>query len=95
MDTIENFILGDDKIVLDRTTFNNLKNNKFRDSREFEVVDRLAEAKNSDAFIVYNEKTGDLFYNTNGSKRGFGGGGLFATLEETPELTAEDFLIRK
>lgn len=95
VDTIEDFILGEDKIVLDRTTFRSLKNNKFREDLEFEVVDTNAAAKNSDAFIVYNETSGGLFYNANGSKGGFGGGGLFATLEGPPELTADDFLIQR
>ncbi|NEP45027.1 MAG: calcium-binding protein, partial [Okeania sp. SIO2H7] len=95
VDTIDDFILGEDKIVLDRTTFNSFKNNKFRDGREFETVDTDAAAKNSDAFIVYNETTGDLFYNANGSKAGFGGGGLFATLEGAPELGVDGFLIRR
>lgn len=95
VDTIEDFILGEDKIVLDRTTFKSLRSNQFRDGLEFEVVDTNAAAKNSDAFIVYNQNIGGLFYNANGSKRGFGGGGLFATLEGAPELTADDFLTQR
>ncbi len=95
VDAIEDFILGDDKIVLDRTTFNSLKNNQFRDGREFEIVDTNAAAKNSNAFIVYNEASGDLFYNANGSKGGFGGGGLFAALDSGLDLSADDFTIKK
>jgi Ca2+-binding RTX toxin-like protein len=95
VDAIEDFILGDDKIVLDRTTFNSLKNNQFRDGREFEIVDTNAAAKNSNAFIVYNEASGDLFYNANGSKGGFGGGGLFASLDSGLDLSADDFTIKK
>lgn len=95
VDTIDDFVLGEDKILLDRTTFKSLKNNKFREGREFEVVDTNAAAKNSDAFIVYNETSGGLFYNANVGIAGFGGGGLFATLEGAPELGADDFQIRK
>ena len=95
VDTIEDFVLGDDKIVLDRTTFNSLKNNKFRDGREFEIVGTDAAAKSSNAFIVYNERSGDLFYNANGSKGGFGGGGLFASLDSRLDLSADDFTIQK
>ncbi len=97
VDKINDFLVGQDKIVLDKTTFTQLNSSKgrgFSVSIEFEVVDSQTDAANSRAFIVYNESTGNLFYNQNGDESGFGsGGGLFATLDDVP-LTASDFLIQ-
>ncbi len=42
--------------------------------------------------FVYNQLTGELFADTNGSKKGFGeGGGLIAVLEDTPALGINNF----
>jgi hypothetical protein len=42
--------------------------------------------------FVYNQLTGQLFADTNGSKKGFGvGGGLIAVLEDTPALGINNF----
>lgn len=60
---------------------------------EFEVVANNAAADNSNALIVYSRGSGNLFYNPNGARRGFGTGGEFAVLEDIPTLTARDILV--
>jgi len=44
--------------------------------------------------IVYNQGNGELFYNANGSDSGLGkAGGIFAIVENKPDLIAADFVI--
>ncbi|MGD1701522.1 DUF7453 family protein [Dapis sp. BLCC M229] len=59
-----------------------------------EIYSNAAGVLNSFAVIVYNSENGNLFYNPNGSETGFGDGGQFATLTNTPLLEAEDFVLR-
>jgi Ca2+-binding RTX toxin-like protein len=98
-DTITDFKTAQkDSIILSQTTFDKLESvvgKGFSVIAEFDVVNgnNKAKATTSGAFIVYNQKTGDLFYNANGSQPGFGSGGLFATLEGAPELKESDFSI--
>jgi len=47
----------------------------------------------SSANIVYYQPRGELYYDQNSRKNGFGKGGLFATLEGSPMLSAEDFAL--
>lgn len=93
VDTIRDFKRGLDQIVLDRTTFTALRRRV-----TFESVDRLRQAKRSDAAITYIRETGSLYYNANGSEAGFGGGGLFATLDKpnlpSRNLSTSDFVLR-
>ncbi|NEP43739.1 MAG: hypothetical protein F6K35_32750, partial [Okeania sp. SIO2H7] len=86
-----------DDILLDKSTFKALKSKPgsgFTLVAEFDAVKSDRAARISDAFIVYNENNGKLFYNPNGSKNGFGSGGLFAILNNSPELEDGDFMIR-
>jgi VCBS repeat-containing protein len=97
LDTIENFTVGTDKIVLSRNTFSELKSrsgNGFSRERDFAVVDSDTAAARSRASIVYSQGTGALFYNENGADPGLGQGAKFAILSGTPVLTANDFEIR-
>jgi hypothetical protein len=86
VDTITDFSTKQDKIVLDRTTFTTLKS-----KLKFESVKTVAEAKTSDAQIVYVRKTAGIYYNPNGDHSGFGFGGLFATVTSGLNLTAKSF----
>ncbi|NEP46750.1 MAG: calcium-binding protein, partial [Okeania sp. SIO2H7] len=86
-----------DKIVLSKTTFDSLNSSTgfgFSVVAEFEVVTSDTAAATSDASIVYNSNNGKLFYNPDGSAAGFGGGGLFATLNNNAQLTANDFVLQ-
>ena len=93
VDKIADFVVGEDTIVLSKRTFTKIESLAGSILEEFAVVDSNNAAKTSNAFIVYNENNGNLYYNQNGSNNGFGSGGLFARLEGSPELQATDFFI--
>ena len=40
--------------------------------------------------FLYDEKKGGLYFNENGSDKGFGDGGIIAILKGAPELTASN-----
>ncbi|MDY7005925.1 MAG: phytase [Cyanobacteriota bacterium] len=88
VDEITDFVVGQDKILLDRTTFTAINSI----ATDFATV--TGGAATSDAVIVYNVNNGGLFYNPNGSANGFGNGGRFATLSNGALLEVEDFIIR-
>ncbi len=97
VDTINNFGLGSDKIVLDKQTFRALTSNPgtgFSVAREFAVVATDLAAATSIADIVYSSVSDNLFYNQNGAVSGFGTGAQFATVTGITSLAAMDFLIQ-
>nr|MDZ7999576.1 DUF4347 domain-containing protein [Aulosira sp. DedVER01a] len=97
VDTIADFTLNSDKIVLYKNTFTALTSiagNGFSAANEFIQVATDAAAAISSAMIVYNSANGKLFYNENGVLNGFGTGAQFATLTNRPSLSANDFLIQ-
>ena len=85
-----------DKVVLDTTVFDALTSEigGGLSSSEFAVVDSAEAAALSDALIVYGENTGHLYYNQNGAEAGFGNGSQFATIEGTPALDANSFVVQ-
>jgi Ca2+-binding RTX toxin-like protein len=93
-DKITDFIRGDDKIVLDKTTFTALSG-----KISFASVDSADQAGSSTALITYVRSTGKLFYNQDGITAGFGSGGLFATIDKPSSangnLIASDFSIQQ
>lgn len=92
-DKIVDFMLDEDTIVLYRTTFSKIESLAGSTLQEFEVVDSKNAAMETNAFIVYDQSNGDLYYNQNGSDDGFGSGGLFARLRGSPALEAANFSI--
>ncbi len=97
LDRITDFIVGTDKIVLDKTTFTaitSLAGNGFSTSSEFAIVANDGAAATIGALIAYSSATGNLFYNQNKTAAGFGSGERFATLTGIPSLTAGDFVIQ-
>ncbi|MGD1805405.1 DUF4347 domain-containing protein [Dapis sp. BLCC M126] len=96
-DTITDFRQDSDKILLDKDTFtaiNSLAGEGFSLVEEFEVVSSDAQAETAVGVIVYNQTNGNLFYNSDGVANGFGEGGLFANVTNTPALESSDFQIR-
>jgi len=92
IDRITNYSIADgDKLQLSRRIF------KGMGEFEFESVDNRKELKNAargDADIIYHESKGRLYFNANDQARGFGNtGGLFAILENRPDLSADQFLL--
>ena len=44
-----------------------------------------------DVDFIYEKKSGKLYFNSNGDKKGFGDkGGFFGIVEGSPELSADD-----
>jgi Ca2+-binding RTX toxin-like protein len=97
IDQIADFVSGTDKIVLDKTTFialGSVIGNGFNITKEFAVVNNDAAVSTSTALIVYSSGTGNLFYNQNDIMTGLGSGGQFATLNNIPTLSANDFMLQ-
>jgi trimeric autotransporter adhesin len=92
-DTITDFTVNTDKLVLSQATFSAIASAGGAISNFANVADDSL-VKGSAAAIVYSQATGKLFYNQNGATAEFGdGGGQFATLSGLPTLTASDFQI--
>ncbi|MFM2062782.1 MAG: hypothetical protein RLZZ507_2452 [Cyanobacteriota bacterium] len=94
VDGIIDFVVGQDKIVLSRATFNAITNAAGQALSDFAVVanDGLVDASN--ARIVYSQETGSIFYNQNGSSLGAASVFEFAYLAN-PDLTlsSSDFTL--
>lgn len=97
VDTIADFNWFEgDQIVLSKRVFTALTSSVgdgFSKANEFAVVSSDRAAGRSRAFIVYNQSTGALFYNQNGSANGLGTGGKFASLAGTPWMEGINFAI--
>lgn len=95
IDTITDFEVGRDSIVLGKKLFTALTSEaeKAIAADEFAVVANDAAAATSEALITYIQAKGGLFYNQNGSDPGLGSGALFATLAGNPTLNAGDIEI--
>ncbi|TRU83692.1 MAG: hypothetical protein EWV54_19595, partial [Microcystis novacekii Mn_MB_F_20050700_S1D] len=100
VDSISDFIKGSDKIILSKTSFNALVSTPGNSlqAAEFatinEAANELALVGSSNAKIVYNLATGNLFYNQNGATTGLGNGALFANFNGIPVLNENDILIQ-
>ncbi|MBD2250302.1 putative Ig domain-containing protein [Nostoc parmelioides] len=96
IDTIADFAVGTDTIMLDKASFTALTTGVGESldvGGEFASVNTDMDAAISSALIVYSLGSGRLFYNQNGNVAGLGSGAHFATLSGTPSLTASDFVI--
>ncbi|MEH2041030.1 choice-of-anchor D domain-containing protein [Nostoc sp.] len=95
IDTIADFNRSSgDKIRLDKTTFTAITSGVgtgFSNASDFQISSLGAL---SNAVIVYDQMTGQLLYNQNGSVAGLGSGGQFAQLTGAPYVTASDFIIQ-
>lgn len=89
-DTIEDFVSGEDKIALNDAIFTALKDLDGLDGMTF-VANETGKAGEADDRIIYNSKTGELFYDADGS--GDGEALLIATLKPGTKLDEGDFLI--
>ncbi|HAG83105.1 MAG TPA: hypothetical protein DCL61_18565 [Cyanobacteria bacterium UBA12227] len=100
VDTITDFVRGTDRIVLDKTTFTTLTSvaGGGLNSSDFAVINasddgELVAGGLADR-IVFNQATGDLFYNQNGTTAGLGSGGMFANLSGVTTLSGSNFLVQ-
>ena len=79
-----------DSIVLGKDVFN------IGEAITIKTVSKGKKAKKAskkDVNFVYYEKKGLLYFNEDGIQMGWGDGGLFAKLQGSPELGADDFTI--
>lgn len=77
-----------DKIVISPASFPGLDNFKFA---SISGRGGLRKALRGEATIIYIEKTGELYYNATPGKKGQGAGGLFAVLNDRPQIGADSF----
>ncbi|WP_016951150.1 Calx-beta domain-containing protein [Anabaena sp. PCC 7108] len=94
-DTITDFATGVDQILLDISTFTAVGpagSNLSLVANGFSLVNQATNAgiDSQNTYFVYNQGTGDLFYNVNLSAFGSGGGGIFANLGVGTVLAATD-----
>ncbi|MBE9103369.1 S8 family serine peptidase [Vacuolonema iberomarrocanum] len=97
VDRVTDFVSGTDKIVLNKAAFTNLMSSVgtgFSQVGEFASVSSRGAIATQSALIVYNESTGQVFYNANGRAPGLGGGSAVAILSDAPTLTANDFVLQ-
>lgn len=97
-DRLIDFKRGEDKIVLDQTTFTKVGKQFFNSRVTFSSVGNIRQAENSSSLVTYIRSTGNLFYNENGSKDGFGAGGIFASIRKpgsaNGNLSVADFSVQ-
>jgi Ca2+-binding RTX toxin-like protein len=103
IDTIGDFTVNQDKIQLSKAAFSALNTlgttltdyNPSNLTGDFSVVMNATEQSTAElttAKIIYNNQTGGLFYNSNGTDNGFGlNGGKFAQLNAGLNLNKNDF----
>jgi Ca2+-binding RTX toxin-like protein len=94
-DTITDFAVGTDKIVLAINIFAGITTpeNLFRSTAFANVLDD-SQVNTQAAAIVYSRGSGNLFYNPNGTALGLGtNGGNFAVLASSLNLTSNDFVV--
>lgn len=87
VDTIDDFT-GDDTIILNLSVFTALQSSGALNPGSFRVG---TAAQDADDVIVYNQTTGELFYDADGS--GSGDAVLFARVDAGTVLSADDFLV--
>ncbi|MDD1427785.1 choice-of-anchor L domain-containing protein [Dolichospermum sp. ST_sed3] len=86
VDYINEFVTGQDQILLSQATFNAITNVVGQPFTDFAVVADDESVDASNARIVYSQNTGSLFYNQNGNVLGATGVFVFASLGN-PDIT--------
>ena len=89
-DIITNFDLKRDSIDLSDFKFSGLDELSFASVKNKK---QLGKEKERSSNIIYNKGQGGLYFDANGSKAGFGKGGMFALINSTPDLGEASFEI--
>jgi VCBS repeat-containing protein len=87
VDTIQDFASGSDRIALDHGVFGGLSTGALSAGAFFAG----AAAHDADDRIIYNQATGQLWFDADGN--GAGAAVLFATLGNQPVIAASDFVV--
>ncbi|GGA58152.1 hypothetical protein [Okeania sp. KiyG1] len=90
VDIITDFNRNEDKILLDRDLFQ-----IFDLGTDFESVNSIRAAEESNSLLVYNRRNGILYYNDNRSSPGFSfsenpNSGAFLVLQGAPRITEDN-----
>ena len=87
-DKITNFNLSSDTLNIDTESFDIDRSASFKAAKNSKEVKKFAR-KTFD--FLYDQKKGGLYFNENGSNKGFGEGGIMAILKGAPDLTESHF----
>ena len=86
IDKITNFNPSTDTLEIDTDSFGIDSSATFAAGKNKKAVKR--QLAKLDIDFLYDEKRGGLYFNENGSNKGFGDGGIIAILKGAPELTS-------
>ena len=86
-DKITNFNPSTDTLEIDTDSFGIDSSATFAAARNKRKLKKLAK---KDFDFLYDQKKGGLYFNENGSDKGFGDGGIIAILKGAPDLTARN-----
>lgn len=90
-DLITDFSPGDgDTMWISRKAFSGLRKIKFATVSSKRNTKKASTSKNN---FIYNEQSGLIYYNENGTGKGWGDGGEFVQLLGAPEISKMDFVI--
>ncbi|WP_353932785.1 Calx-beta domain-containing protein [Okeanomitos corallinicola TIOX110] len=94
VDSITQFVVGQDQILLSKSTFKSMTNSAGQVLTDFAVVANNSLVNASSARIVYSQGTGSLFYNQDGSVLGTDTVFEFAEIGNSAiTLSGSDFLV--
>ena len=86
-DKITNFQPSSEKIAIKLKGFGIKASPSFKPEKNRKAVNKLAK---KDIDFLYDQKKGGLYFNENGTKTGFGDGGLIAILRGGPDLSSKN-----
>ena len=84
-DKITNFNPSTDTLEIDSDSFGIDSSASFTAAKNKRKLKKLAK---KDFDFLYDQKKGGLYFNENGSDKGFGDGGIIAILKGAPDLTS-------
>ena len=87
-DKITNFNPSTDTLEIDTDSFGIDSSATFATGKNKKTVKKKLAKQDFD--FLYDEKKGGLYFNENGSDKGFGDGGIIAILKGAPELTSDN-----
>ena len=86
VDKITNFKPSSDVLKIDVSDFGLDRTSSFKTGKNKKQV--LKKLARFDDEFLYDQKKGGLYFNENGSAKGFGDGGIIAILKGSPDLTS-------
>ena len=89
-DKLTNFNTSTDTLDIDTDSFGIDGSATFAAGRNKKEVKKKLAKKDFD--FLYDQRKGGLYFNENGSEKGFGDGGIIAILKSAPELTSANIV---